>query len=137
MEYSDGAGDDLTVRRVTVDSLELTDVKFMKLDVEGHEVPALLGAEKTIRRDRPTLIIELEARFQPISPVLDLLAGWGYEPSVLTDQGWRSLAGYDLEAHQRAAIQRVSQSFVRRVVWPRPRYINMVLFRPGDAIRRS
>lgn len=124
-----GDGEALTARSVTIDALGLTGVTFMKLDVEGHELPALRGAEQTIRRDGPALLIELEARHQPIAPVLDLLAGWGYEPSVLIDGAWRPLAGFDLEAHQRAAIARVSQTFVRRVVWPRPRYVNMVLLR--------
>ena len=73
--------------------------------------------------------VELEARIQPIGPVLELLAGWGYGASVLLDGGWRPLAGFDLPGHQRAAIGRVSQSFVRRVLWPRPRYVNLVLCR--------
>ena len=115
--------------------LELRDthfsVTFIKLDVEGHELPALRGAEQTIRRDRPVLLVELEARIQPVAPVLDLLGGWGYRPYVLPDRSWRPLEGFDLAAHQSAAVARVSQSFVRRVVSPHPRYVNLVLFRPG------
>jgi FkbM family methyltransferase len=130
VEGADGEGEALTVRSVTLDALDLTGVSFIKLDVEGHEVPALRGAERTIRRDAPVLLVELEARIQPIAGVLELLAGWGYEPSVFVDGAWRPLAGFDLEAHQRAAIGRVSQSFVRRVIWPRPRYVNLVLCRP-------
>lgn len=131
MDVPAGDTTPLTVRSVTLDALELTGVTFIKLDVEGHEVPALQGAERTIRRDRPVLLVELEARIQPIGPVLALLAGWGYELWVHVGGAWRPLAGFDLEAHQRAAIGRVSQSFVRRVVWPRPRYVNLVLCRPS------
>jgi FkbM family methyltransferase len=133
-----GEGDDVTVDRVTLDSLGLVDVRFIKFDVEGHEAPALLGARETILRDRPALLVELEARIQPIEPVLELLGGWGYEPSVLVGGAWRPLAGFDLPAHQSVAIGRVGQSFVRRVVWPRPRYVNMVLFRqPGQSAHGS
>ena len=128
-----GEGDDVTVERLTLDSLGLTDVRFVKVDVEGHEVPALLGARETILRDRPLLLVELEARIQPIEPVLNLLDGWGYEAAVLVDGGWRPLAGFDLPAHQSAAIGRVAQSFIRRVLWPHPRYVNMVLFRHSRA----
>ncbi len=131
LEFGGGDSDELTVRRLTLDSLGLTGVTFIKLDVEGHEVPALRGAEQTIRRDHPALLIELEARIQPIEPVLSLLDEWGYSPNVLLGSRWRPLAGFDLKAHQAAAIGRVSQSFVRRVVSPRPRYVNLVLFRHG------
>jgi FkbM family methyltransferase len=130
LEYGEGV--DVRVPRLTLDSLELTAVTFIKLDVEGHELPALHGAEQLIRRDRPLLLIELEARIQPIQPVLDLLDGWGYRGHVLPGPRWLPLADFDLVAHQRSAIARVRQGFVRRVLWPRPRYVNLVLFRPSD-----
>ncbi|MCY1136634.1 FkbM family methyltransferase [Actinoplanes sp. Pm04-4] len=120
----------VTVRRIVLDELELTDVRFLKIDVEGHEVPALRGAERTLRRDKPLLIVELEERIQPVEPVLELLGGWGYRPYVMPSGRWIPLSEFDLIGHQRQALARVGQSFARRVVWPRPRYVNMVLFRP-------
>jgi FkbM family methyltransferase len=123
-------GERLEVPKVTIDSLDLEDVRFIKMDVEGHELAALRGAEKTIRRDRPMLIAELEARLQPIDRVIDLLASWGYTGFVMPRRAWVPLTAFDLVSHQRAAIARVDQSFVRRLVWNRPRYVNMVLFRP-------
>jgi FkbM family methyltransferase len=131
VEY--GSGTPVTVARVTLDDLDLRDVRFVKLDVEGHELPALRGAERTVRRDRPLLLVELEERIQPVRPVLDLLAGWGYRPYVMPDDRWLPLDDFDLIGHQRGALARVGQSFARRVVRPRPRYVNMVLFRPGSA----
>lgn len=128
-----GTGATVTVTRLTLDELELTGVGFMKLDVEGHEMPALLGGEQTIRRDRPLLLVELEERIQPIQPVLDLLAGWGYRPYVMPDNEWVPLETFDLIEHQRGALARIDQSFARRVVWPKPRYVNMLLFRPETA----
>jgi FkbM family methyltransferase len=128
VEHGEGAG--TTVRRVTVDSLDLTDVRFMKIDVEGHELPALRGAEQTVRRDRPLLLVEVEERIQPIEPVVALLAEWGYRAFVLPRDRWLPLDEFDLVTHQRAAVGRVRQSFARRVVAPWPRYVNMLLFRP-------
>lgn len=125
-----GTGSSVTVARVTLDELELRDVRFVKLDVEGHELPALRGAERTVRRDRPLLLVELEERIQPVEPVLDLLAGWGYRPYVMPADRWLPLDDFDLLGHQRRAVARVAQSFARRVVRPTPRYVNMVLFRP-------
>ncbi|HEX8627154.1 MAG TPA: FkbM family methyltransferase [Catenuloplanes sp.] len=125
-----GTGAPVRVARLTLDGLDLPDVRFVKLDVEGHELPALRGAQQTIRRDRPLLLVELEERIQPIRPVLDLLAGWGYRPYVMPDARWLPLDHFDLMGHQRGALARVDQSFARRVVRPKPRYVNMVLFRP-------
>lgn len=125
-----GDGPAVPVARVTVDSLDLADVRFMKVDVEGHELPALRGAEATVRRDRPLLLVEVEERIQPIGPVISLLQGWGYRPYVMPGDRWLPLDEFDLVAHQRAAVGRVRQSFARRVVAPWPRYVNLVLFRP-------
>ena len=47
-----------TVRGISIDSLALTDVDLIKLDVEGHEMPALQGARETIMRHRPIVVIE-------------------------------------------------------------------------------
>jgi hypothetical protein len=38
---------------LTVDGLGLSDVTFMKMDVDGHEVAVLQGAEKTHPAGRP------------------------------------------------------------------------------------
>ena len=42
-----------------IDSLNLSKIGCMKIDVEGHEMEVLQGASQTILRDRPILIVEL------------------------------------------------------------------------------
>ncbi|MET8465775.1 FkbM family methyltransferase [Micromonospora zamorensis] len=127
LEY--GAGRSVIVPRVTIDGLGLDDVRFLKIDVEGHELPTLRGAAETIHRDGPVLLVEVEERVQPVAPIIDLLTGWGYRGYVLPEREWLPLADFDIRGHQREALARVHQSFVRRVVFPRPRYVNSVLFR--------
>jgi FkbM family methyltransferase len=53
---------------------------ILKLDVEGAEYDVLIGAERTIDRYRPKLLIELHHFDGNLAahPVPDLLAGWGY-----------------------------------------------------------
>lgn len=55
-----GAGD---IPMVTLDSLRLTEVDFMKLDCEGFEENVLRGAADTISRCRPVVIVEQKRNF--------------------------------------------------------------------------
>jgi FkbM family methyltransferase len=122
------------VRRLRIDDLGLTDVRFVKMDIEGHEAAALRGAEKTIRRDWPMLLLELETRHQRIGDVTGMLAGWGYQGSVLGGRQWVPLASFDLEAHQRANARVAGRGLIGRLVRPGERYVNSVLFqRPGSS----
>jgi FkbM family methyltransferase len=49
----------LTVPAITVDSLKLEKLDFIKTDLEGSEMPALRGAVETIKRCRPKLALSL------------------------------------------------------------------------------
>lgn len=48
----------LTVATVALDQYDFGALDLLKLDVEGHEYEALQGAEQTIRRHRPVIMIE-------------------------------------------------------------------------------
>jgi FkbM family methyltransferase len=121
------------VSRVTIDSLDLADVRFIKMDIEGHEAAALRGAEHTIRRDSPMLLLELETRHQRIEDVTGLLASWGYRGMVRPGRSWVPLDGFDLAAHQRASLHVAERGMLGRLAlsWLRPatgRYVNLVRF---------
>jgi FkbM family methyltransferase len=53
---ANGASFGVTLR--PLDSLGLPDPSVVKLDVEGHELDALAGAEEVIRRARPMIVFE-------------------------------------------------------------------------------
>ncbi|WAU79826.1 FkbM family methyltransferase [Streptomyces sp. Qhu-G9] len=126
---------------LTLDSLNLHDVGFVKIDVDGNELAVLHGAKTLLTRDRPALFVELEARIQPVDTVVSHLAERGYEGWVLPGDTWVPLSSFDLEAHQARTSHVAAQGLLRRV---RPfrgsgyvRYVNSVLFlpdgrRPGE-----
>ncbi|MFD0854704.1 FkbM family methyltransferase, partial [Actinomadura adrarensis] len=122
------AGRPVRVDRITVDSLKLTDVRFIKLDIEGHELNALRGAADTIERDRPTLLIEVEERHGQMPEVIGLVQSWGYQGRVLLDATWVPLAGFDLAGHQQQTVGELARGFISRALHPGKRYINSVLF---------
>lgn len=49
-------GDDVEV--VVLDDYDFKDVSFVKVDCEGYELFVLRGLEKTILREKPTIIVE-------------------------------------------------------------------------------
>jgi FkbM family methyltransferase len=52
---------EIDVRTRPLDAYRLTDVDFMKIDVEGHELRVHQGAFRTITNCRPTCLIEAAA----------------------------------------------------------------------------
>lgn len=72
---------------IPLDSLELPALGFLKLDVEGYEVFALQGAEATLKRCKPIVLIEVKPRMAVrfgISPTA--------APDFLTDLGMVEVA---------------------------------------------
>lgn len=46
------------IQVATIDSFELSDLAFIKVDVEGYELPVLEGARRSIEQFRPLILIE-------------------------------------------------------------------------------
>eukprot|EP00928_Gymnodinium_smaydae_P083652 TRINITY_DN6689_c0_g1_i4.p1 TRINITY_DN6689_c0_g1~~TRINITY_DN6689_c0_g1_i4.p1 ORF type:complete len:464 (+),score=45.37 TRINITY_DN6689_c0_g1_i4:25-1416(+) len=61
------------VRVITLDSMNLERLDFLKMDVEGALERALYGARETIRRHRPVLAVEWEGDAAP-----PMLEDWHY-----------------------------------------------------------
>jgi FkbM family methyltransferase len=63
----------LKILTLPVDALSLPAVKLAKIDVEGHELPALRGMRRLIERDHPVLIVETGS-----DETTDLIDSFGY-----------------------------------------------------------
>lgn len=73
--YPDG----VRVRQITMDSMHLGALDFLKIDVEGMEMDVILGAERTIERLRPVISAEADRDFTTKAyPLLARLIRWGY-----------------------------------------------------------
>ncbi len=61
----------------TIDTLEISPVHFIKIDVEGHELEVLKGAVETLDRENPIVFVEIHEKGL-IQPIIDLMEGHGY-----------------------------------------------------------
>jgi FkbM family methyltransferase len=59
------------IRTIRIDDLNLTDVRLIKIDVEGMEDKVVEGAQETIKANRPVVFIEtFKTDFNPIKEFL-------------------------------------------------------------------
>lgn len=73
------------VRRVVVDNFfPEKNPDLVKIDIEGHELAALRGMERTIERARPRMIVEIWEHTR--AETLRLLESWGYHCTPFEQQ---------------------------------------------------
>ena len=106
------------IRRL--DDFGLDNVHVIKMDVEGNEIPALEGANATIRRWKPAILVEIEQRHhtEPIAAVfsrIQEIIGRGYTMSFLRKDGQlHPLSEFNVESDQLSlADDPLSKRYVR------------------------
>jgi FkbM family methyltransferase len=77
-----GFSGDLALTR-TIDSFNLERLNFIKIDIQGSEVKALMGAKKTISKFKPYMFIEIErqhllAMNTSAKELIELILSLGY-----------------------------------------------------------
>lgn len=77
-------GDEVDV--VPLDSFRFAECDFLKLDVEGYELKALMGARQTIQRCKPVVMIEENGLCSRYG------AKWGDAEAYLVELGMRKVA---------------------------------------------
>lgn len=75
----------------TLDSFNLQDVGWIKIDVEGHEASVVAGAMSTISKFMPKMFIEVGGHDRNVdnSNLLDALSGVGYAMFYFSDLGFK------------------------------------------------
>jgi FkbM family methyltransferase len=109
---------------LTLDSLRLDTLDFLKIDVEGHEPQVLDGAVETLRRCRPTIMVEHEVSHvgAAFGDVFARLAAWGFEGFFLQSGGLRHLSAFDPARMQGPDSCKAQGSYVSNFIFlPRGR----------------
>ncbi|WIM09227.1 FkbM family methyltransferase [Enhydrobacter sp.] len=123
---------DIAVETRPLDEIYEGDVGFIKIDVEGHEDSVLQGAQRTIDRCRPRVLVEAEERH-----------GAGAVQRVQAFFGRRAYRGYFVFQHCLAPIERFDPRRMQRSEdiagyapgLPRARfdrYVNNFIFLPAE-----
>ena len=119
--------EEVVVDVFTIDSLNLTDIGFIKIDVEGHEEAVVQGAIETIRTHRPNLLIESEERHRPgsVPSIVRLLHGFGYSGYMLWNGALTPVSQFNLKVHQMEFPPADDQAEART-----EHYVNNFIFLP-------
>lgn len=119
------------VRRVpirTIDSFGFENVEVIKIDVEGHELQVLKGAEVTLQSSRPILICEIEQRHSPvdISKTFNFLASQNYLGYFLLDEKLVDMSKFTPARYQTLDCEQDHKG----------RYINNFIFLPSERAQK-
>lgn len=120
------------IHRVTtcrLDDLDFRDIGFIKIDVEGHEEKVIAGAQALIARERPVLLVEIEARHiaKSVAEVVSAICALGYECRFLRSGEWRLFDEFVPQRDQAAGYADSGKSG----------YINNFLFLPAEPPARA
>jgi FkbM family methyltransferase len=93
---------EVVIRKVALDDLGLTDVGFVKIDVEGYELAVLRGGRKLIEKLTPRLLIECEERHRPnaVGSVREFLEAYGYAGYFVHHSEIKNVEAFDKASMQ-------------------------------------
>jgi FkbM family methyltransferase len=130
LDDEDGsARSEFQVAMRSLDDYGLSQVGFIKIDVEGHELAVLRGARATIEREKPSILVETEERHRPnaVAQVTAFLSDLGYAGYFLMSGRLYYIAEFDKNQHQNSAnIGGWKSGWERRGV-----YVNNFFFLPS------
>jgi FkbM family methyltransferase len=115
---------EITVDKFALDDLNLRDVGFIKVDVEGHELSVLQGAKSLLQREQPRILVECEERHRAsaVKSVSDFLRFHGFRGFYLYGNKLTQLDFFNAKKLQDPSVIRLGQSIPGSV------YVNNFVF---------
>ncbi|MFZ4856697.1 MAG: FkbM family methyltransferase [Desulfuromonadaceae bacterium] len=112
-----------TVPIKLLDEYQFSDVSFIKIDVEGYESFVIRGAEQTIRKDKPVLLVEIEQRHldRPITDIFNMIIEYGYHGYYYLDGKYVDVSNFSYEKDQKPYLDNLKNK----------KYINNFIFKPN------
>ena len=123
---------ELQVPMKRLDDYALQDLGLLKIDVEGHELAVLAGAQATLLRSRCPVLIETEDRHHAgaTAAVFAWMAERGYAGFFLLDSRLTPVLAFDRALHQdERHIGGWRDGWARRGI-----YVNNFIFVPQDRV---
>lgn len=131
----DNAGSNTTeikIKTRKLDEYHFHNIGLIKIDVEGHEMAVLQGAEKTIANNLPNFLIEIEERHKKnaISDTSNFLRAYGYQGFFVIDNELKKLEEFNMERHQnKENVGNWDNNYERKGI-----YVNNFIFVPKKRI---
>lgn len=102
-----------------LDDFGFENVGILKIDVEGFEDEVIKGAEKTLKKSRPSLIIETENRHRslPLQASFSLMEKMDYRGFFIWEQSLRPVCEFDPASMQCPEPRNGKGSYVSNFVW--------------------
>ena len=111
-----------TIKVKKLDDFNFKNVDLIKIDVEGHEEKLIIGAIKTIKKNLPIIICEIEQRhiLVPINKIFKLIENLGYRGFFIKKNKLISLKQFSFKRDQKPYLNNVENK----------NYINNFIFLP-------
>ena len=103
----------ISIEAKRLDEYNFLDVDFIKIDVEGHEHEVIEGARETIKKFKPTMVIEMEEKHNqiPIEEQISSVEKMGYQCCVLINETIIQVKEIDLDKFHRNPTNKDSYLF--------------------------
>jgi FkbM family methyltransferase len=116
-----------------LDDFDLSDVGFVKIDVEGHEAAVLQGATRLLESDRPTVMVEVEQRPDrpdSVASTVDFFSRLGFKGEFLDHGRWQPIERFDRQRALQMARRVERSGYLTNLALFARRCVRNFVFRP-------